>query len=156
MKKMLAIVVALFSFSGVLVADDQKKIIDALDGIEMIDKCLVYLLQPIRRADKESEKDYLKRVKRVLKGRALYVHFVHQELERALSAKYRLEVAGEKTKDERAKSLEAKAEKLSKLVPSILEGLEVVEQLETKDDYARLIVLHNKKTKKAFGEYQKK
>lgn len=47
---------------------------------------------PATRKDNESDQQYILRAERILKGRALYVHFAHQEMQRVLEAKFGAEM----------------------------------------------------------------
>ena len=58
---------------------------------ELFDK-LKELGDPATRKDNESDQQYVGRAERILKGRALYVHFAHQEMVRILEARFGAEM----------------------------------------------------------------
>jgi len=58
---------------------------------ELFDK-LKELGDPATRKDNESDQQYVGRAERILKGRALYVHFAHQEMQRILEARFGAEM----------------------------------------------------------------
>lgn len=107
-----AVSVVMVSFSGTkVVAQDapkasttsllpdveatQKKVAIIKEGAselkELFDK-LKELGDPATRKDNESDQQYVGRAERILKGRALYVHFAHQEMQRILEARFGAEM----------------------------------------------------------------
>ena len=73
----------------------QKKVAIIKEGAselkELFDK-LKELGDPATRKDNESDQQYVGRAERILKGRALYVHFAHQEMQRILEARFGAEM----------------------------------------------------------------
>ena len=73
----------------------QKKVTIIKEGAselkELFDK-LKELGDPATRKDNESDQQYVGRAERILKGRALYVHFAHQEMQRILEARFGAEM----------------------------------------------------------------
>ncbi len=134
MKNFVLALVAIFFLAASGFAQDGEKEIKRLEselaGIERLEKDLGKFW-PIIQDLKESDEDYLIRAGRLLKGRALWIHLLHQCMEPALEAKFRLEeMEGEKVKkalqDQRVAGLEEKAERLSEMAKVSLEGLELV------------------------------
>lgn len=73
----------------------QKKVEAINEGVENFKELfgkLKELGDPAVRKDNESDAQYLIRAERILKGRALYIHFVHQELQRIIEARYGAEM----------------------------------------------------------------
>lgn len=68
-----------------------KSLTDGLTKLDSLRKQLDKLGSPAKKLPNEETLEYLLRVDRILKGRALYVHLLHQQIQSTLEARYELE-----------------------------------------------------------------
>ena len=66
---------------------------EGFQSMERLKQLLKSLGDPTEKQDSESNAEYLERVDRTIKGRALYLHHLHQEIEKMLMVKYRMQEA---------------------------------------------------------------
>jgi len=141
---------------------------EELSNIPVMDKALSEMRPLLQDHDhNESDAHFIARVEKVIKARALIVHYLHQNIETGLEIKWTFEdwrkeekspesikVIDKVLADKRLTTLEDKAEKLAKLAGVELKGLALIGRLDPEDLNDRLRIINYRKSfDEAFKAY---